>query len=138
MVLANHIAVAADKGPVAVRTVGVLIFFHAPWQIPGIDEIQPGLVSDLSRAQQRFRGCILRVGHLVVFVKGCHMPGDIRGNGTQETGRLEQFLVAVIKSGHDQCYNFHPRPDIVRLLDGIQHVFENPAQAAVIFILHRL
>ena len=105
---ADHIPIAADKCSVAMRAVCVFIFFHMSGQIPGIHVIQPGLAPDLSRSQQRFRGRIIRAGHLVVFVKSGYMPGNICRNGTQETGGLEQFIVAVVESRHDQRHHFHP------------------------------
>src|SRR5438445_13711003 len=54
--LPNLVAVALYEKLIARRAVSVLPATDPSWQIAGIDELQPGLATDLARAHQ-LRGC---------------------------------------------------------------------------------
>jgi len=70
-----------------------------PGRFPGVDEVQPGLATDLGGPQQAARRGVVRVGHPVVLVEGGHVPGDVRRDPGQEAGRLPQLVGAVVETG---------------------------------------
>ena len=88
MVGVQRIPRALDQQCAAMGAVGVLIVLRPSGDVPGIHMLQPSLLANLSRAHQRSDRGGRRVGHLVVRVKGGHVPGDIGRNGGDEARRI--------------------------------------------------
>src|SRR5688572_12649978 len=76
-VLLDEVAVAAHEQGAAGGAVRVLEVADQARQVSGVDEAQPFFFADLSGSKQRSRAGVVWVGHLVVFVEGSHVPGNV-------------------------------------------------------------
>src|ERR1035438_3610796 len=77
-VIGNAIPEPFYKELLAIGTTGVLEVANFAWDIAGIDVTQPGLPANLCCTHKRLRAGVIRIRHLVVFVKGSDVPRDIR------------------------------------------------------------
>ena len=67
-----------DEHTTATRTVCIFIPSNASGQIPCVHIVQPGILSNFRRTNERGDRGVIRICHFVILVKSRHMPGDVR------------------------------------------------------------
>ena len=78
MVARDEVAVPLNQQLLAAVTTCVLQVPNLARQIPRIYVPKTRLLANLRRPHQGLCPGVLRVGHFVVFVKRCRVPGNVR------------------------------------------------------------
>src|SRR5437763_2188759 len=90
-IILDEIAVALNQHFPAVVTTGIFQIADHSRQISGVNVFQARLLSDFSCTLQIFGLCVIRIVHLVVFVKRGHVPRDEWRDAGERVGSATQF-----------------------------------------------
>ena len=107
-------------------------------QIPGIDVAQAGIPANFGGPQQILRAGVLRIVHLVVFVKCSHMPRDIGRHAGEKVRQPFKFVVRIVKARDQQGNNLEPHTHLMQAPDRVQNRADASAQLVVVAIVETL
>ena len=129
---------AFDKELAAARAECALQITHPSGQIARIDETKPRATANLSCSNEIFRSCVIRVRHLVVFVKRGHVPGNIQRDARYKFRQAFQFLLRIVESGYEQGHDLHPKAHLVESPDRVEHRLQAPPKLAIATVIETL
>ena len=138
VVFAHQVTEAVDELLPAFRAIGVLPGADVAGGVAGIDKAQARFGADLRRADELRGSRVRRVGHLVVFVKGGDVPGNVAADGGEELRDLAQLGFTVVEAGHHQGDHLKPQPAVVDHADALSDVLQGAAQCAVALVVEAL
>src|SRR6266542_4458115 len=95
-ILRDEISVTFHEKLMAIGTASIFKVAHRARKIARVDVTKAGLFSDLGGAHERLRAGVVRIGHLVIFVKCRDVPWNIRRDADQKLRQTGQFIVGVI------------------------------------------
>src|SRR5258706_8500753 len=127
-----------DEKPFAGRAIGVFVPAQLTGQVARIDKLETTFMPDLRSPDERTGGRVARIHHFVVGMEGRHMPGDLRRNGGDEPGNSPDLSFGVVVSRNQQSHDFEPESHLVKLLDRIEDMIEDPAELPVPLVVEPL
>src|SRR5262249_43810816 len=107
-VVLDEVPITANQRMPAFMAVSILKIAHSPRQVPGIDVTQPGGLSYLRSTHQVFGFRVRGVGHLVVFMKSRHVPGNLGRDARDKFSQPLQFVIRVVESRDEKRDNLNP------------------------------
>ena len=113
-VLPDAETMAFNEEGVAAGTIGILPAADVTREIPGIYVAKTGGSSDFSRTNERRDGCVVRIGHPVIFVECRHVPGDVRRNAGEKSSDVTELFAGVIEARNNQRHNFQPEALLIK------------------------
>ena len=120
---------------------GHFVFSHAAdvtWEIPGIHVAKTGGSPNLSSTNQSRDGCVVRIGHPIVFVEGRDVPGDVRRNAGEKGGDVTELFAGIIEARDNQSHNFQPEALLIKALNAVQHAVEAAAEFPIVSVAEAL
>ncbi len=97
----------------ALGTTRVLKVTHRARKIARIDVTKASLPPNLRSSHERFWAGVVRISHLVVFVKGSDVPRNIRRHADQKLRQAGQFIVGVIEAWDNQGEDLQPEAHLI-------------------------
>src|SRR6266446_5564721 len=138
MIAHNEVAVALNQKLLAVGTTGVLKVSYLSRQISDINVAQAGFPANFRRTHQGLRTGIVRVGHLVVFVKRRGLPGNVWRHTCNKCCKPVQFVIRVIEAGNHERNNFQPEAHFVQAPNCVQDGLQTPAKLVIVAVIKTL
>src|SRR5713101_1963041 len=138
MIAHNEVAVAFNQKLLAVGTTGVLKVSYLSRQISDINVAQSGFPANFRCTDQGLRTGIVRVGHLVVFVKRRGVPGNVWRHTCNKCCKPVQFVIRVIEAGNHERNNFQPEAHFVQAPNCVQDGLQTPAKLVIVAVIKTL
>jgi hypothetical protein len=92
------------------RTVRTLQRSRPPGHVSGVDVAQSLGAADLRCPREGLHRRPRPLRHLVVLMKGRHVPGDVPADPRQRASDVPELLVAVVPIRHHQRHHLDPEP----------------------------
>ena len=137
-VLPNTEAVTFNEESIAVRAVGVFPTANMPREIPGIYVPKSGRSTNFASANKRADGCVVWLGHPVIFMERRHMPGNVGRNAGEKSSDVTELFAGVVEARNNQRHNFQPEAFLMKLLNRVQHTVEAATEFSIISVAKAL
>ena len=118
-----------DEQRLAAGAAGILPIPDPARPVARIHVVQPFLLSNLHRTQERLDRCVVRILHFVIGMEGGHVPGDVGRDAHQELCDVPQFLIRIVEARNGERDDFDPESQLVKAPDSLEHVGEHAAEA---------
>src|SRR4030095_1054981 len=110
----------------------------APWQVPGVDILEPCVSSDARRTLKHRGRRRSDAGHPVVRMERRDVPRYVDRDAGEERRQPAKFLFAVVEAGNEERDDLDPDAGPREPRDGVENWLQPSAQLTVSAIVEAL